>query len=738
MICPQCTFENRDAAENCASCGHALTLPEGTVLAGRYVIKSLLGVGGLGRVYRAHDRMLDELVAVKLLNPEAARSPELSKRFRSEIKLARKVRHRNVCAIHEYGEHEGYRFVAMELVDGVDLHRILRERGPLPTPDAFDVAIQVSKGLSAIHAAGVLHRDLKTPNIMRDSKGDVRLLDFGIAKLITPTGTAITAVQKVVGTPEYMSPEQIRGDELDERSDIYGLGIVIYEIFSGSVPFRGRSPLDTLVKHMNTPPPLYGEAAARFPASLVPVLRTCLAKLPEQRYRSARELIDALRFARDVVYPGALVTPPERSRVTPMSGLETKASGASAEAPSRASAPVSASRPLTPRPMAVLRPAAVAPPLSPPRTTPSSGRPTLPPPRNATPSQEERPVPRVLPADPVPTVATVDSREPDASLPLRSDEAPPSNDASVPLPVSPAPSVGWRGSGLGAAMALLGLSATVGAWFWQRQALSPRTPPHTAAAPAMPPTQVAGTSGAVAPSATPPTRAESKAPSEPEGDVAATSPGKALTPEPTPAAAVKPTPPPAMASSASWDIEMTPAGEVEVDGRLVGLAPLRGLQLPRGTRVLKLSHPEYWPLTRRVVVEAGKADRLNLYLAWESVARTQSRTAPFANPLDDSPTDPDFMSGLQQMSEGSFREALLTLEPVARRLELAGNGKELARAHFYLAVALLELNRRDEAKERFQRALDRDPSFKVPPTAFSPKIVSFFSSARAAAAQTRP
>ena len=313
MTCPGCATENPDAAERCASCGYALALPVGTVLAARYEIRSLLGVGGLGRVYSSHDRMLDEMVAVKVLHPEAARSAELSRRFRSEIKLARKVRHKNVCAIHEYGEHEGYRFVAMELVDGVDLHKVLRQRGRLPPKEAFDIAIQVTKGLAAIHEAGVIHRDLKTPNIMRDARGGVRLLDFGIAKLINPTDTlAVTAVQKVVGTPEYMSPEQIRGDDLDARSDIYGLGIVIYELFMGEVPFKGKSSLDTLVMHMSTPPPIYGPAAARLVPSVVPVLARCLAKHPQDRFGSARELLEALRAARNAeesVPPRQVVAP---------------------------------------------------------------------------------------------------------------------------------------------------------------------------------------------------------------------------------------------------------------------------------------------------------------------------------------------------------------------------------------------------------------------------------------------
>ena len=142
MTCPGCGTENQDTAEACASCGVALVLPVGTVLADRYLVEGLLGVGGLGRVYRAHDRMLEEEVAVKVLHPEAARSPEMAHRFRSEIKLARRVRHRNVCAIHEYGEHGGHRFVAMELVDGVDLHRVLHERGPLPPREAYELSIR--------------------------------------------------------------------------------------------------------------------------------------------------------------------------------------------------------------------------------------------------------------------------------------------------------------------------------------------------------------------------------------------------------------------------------------------------------------------------------------------------------------------------------------------------------------------------------------------------------------------
>src|SRR5262245_48490053 len=316
MNCPDCGAENSNSTETCAACGRGLfTFAPGTLLDNRYEIQQLLGAGGLGRVYRAHDQMLDEVVAVKVLHPEAARSEELSARFRSEIRLARKVRHRNVCAIHEYGEDGPFRYVSMELVDGVDLHRILREKGPLPAREAFEVILQLGRGLQAIHEAGVIHRDLKTPNIMRDVHGDVRLLDFGIAKLISRTGTlAVTSVQKVVGTPEYMSPEQIRGSELDARSDIYAVGIVMYELFTGAVPFQGKTPLDTLLKQVNEPPPLEGEQP-RIPTSMLPVLRKALAKDPNDRHASSADLVDAVRLARKAAFPDAPATPPDTDAI---------------------------------------------------------------------------------------------------------------------------------------------------------------------------------------------------------------------------------------------------------------------------------------------------------------------------------------------------------------------------------------------------------------------------------------
>src|SRR5688572_18790494 len=250
----------------------------------------------MGMVYKARDRRLDEVVAIKVLRPDFGSDPAMATRFRSEIKLARKVRHRNVCAIHDYGEDRGLLYISMEFVEGVDLKQVLRKSGALPPERGYDVAIQIAEGLQAVHDAGIVHRDLKTPNIMSDGAGTARLMDFGVAKRIGEGAATVTG--HIVGTPEYMSPEQAQGLKVDTRSDIYALGIVIYEIFTGQVPFRGETPISTILKHLNDPPPLEGPQAARIPESLKPVLRRCLAKDPEHRYPTARDVRTALEEAR--------------------------------------------------------------------------------------------------------------------------------------------------------------------------------------------------------------------------------------------------------------------------------------------------------------------------------------------------------------------------------------------------------------------------------------------------------
>src|SRR5688572_31157463 len=292
MICPSCSRENEAAAEACFTCGKALhVLTQGARLAGRYEIVSPLGQGGMGRVYKAFDRVLEEHVALKVLRPEFAREPDMARRFLSEIKLARKVSHPNVCRIHEYGEDHGLRYISMELVEGVSLKEHLRAHA-LTNGEAFELALGVAAGLRAVHERGIIHRDFKTSNIMVDGHGRVRLLDFGIARVAGADTGTFTAAGHVMGTPEYMSPEQALGAKLDFRSDIYALGCVVFEIFSGQAVFQGETPLVTLFKHINEAPPLEG-GWAPIPAPLVEPLRVALAKDPADRFETVAQFQEA-------------------------------------------------------------------------------------------------------------------------------------------------------------------------------------------------------------------------------------------------------------------------------------------------------------------------------------------------------------------------------------------------------------------------------------------------------------
>ena len=255
---------------------------------GRYEILSPLGKGGMGMVYKAHDRMLDETVAIKVLRTEFANTGEMAKRFRHEIKLARKVSHRNVCRIHEYGEDGGVRYISMEYVEGTDLKQLARDKGG-SSPDGGLRRRDPDGGRPAGDPRRRHHPPRpEDPQHHARHSGRVRLMDFGIAKIggadRSTGGGGLTTTGQIMGTPEYMSPEQCRGDKIDHRSDIYALGIVVYEIFTGSVPFRGDTPVATIFKHIQDPVPFEGPVAARIPLSAVPVLRKALAKDRADRY----------------------------------------------------------------------------------------------------------------------------------------------------------------------------------------------------------------------------------------------------------------------------------------------------------------------------------------------------------------------------------------------------------------------------------------------------------------------
>ncbi len=252
----------------------------------------------MGVVFKAQDETLDEMVALKFLRPDLTSHGDLARGLRTETKLARSVRHKNVCGIHEYGEDGRLVFISMEYVDGRNLRQILRQGGPPDWETAYDIALQAADGLAAIHGAGVIHRDLKPANIMIDSKDVVRLMDFGIAKVVN-ADIGSTAHGRVVGSPEYMSPEQVRDWSLDFRSDIYSFGVVLFELFTGRVPFRGDSPAATILKHLEEPPPLHGPLAMRLHPAMVPILERALAKDREARYGTCAEMRRDLERARD-------------------------------------------------------------------------------------------------------------------------------------------------------------------------------------------------------------------------------------------------------------------------------------------------------------------------------------------------------------------------------------------------------------------------------------------------------
>ncbi len=260
------------------------------MLAGRYRIVSMLGKGGMGEVYRADDLTLDQAVALKFLPESVADNPDAIDRFRNEVRIARQVSHANVCRVYDLGEIDGHYFLSMEYVDGEDLGSLLRRIGRLPTDKALEIARKLCAGLAAAHEKGVLHRDLKPSNVMLDSRGQVLLTDFGLAGL----AGQIDGAEVRNGTPAYMAPEQLAGEEVTVRSDIYSLGLVLYEIFTGKLPFESDT-LAGLIRARTTTAP---ESPATLVKDLDPaverVILRCLEAKPANRPSSALAVAAAL------------------------------------------------------------------------------------------------------------------------------------------------------------------------------------------------------------------------------------------------------------------------------------------------------------------------------------------------------------------------------------------------------------------------------------------------------------
>jgi len=261
----------------------------GTVLNDRYRITGLLGRGGMGEVYKAEDLKLNQTVALKFLPEHFAEDPAAHERFFSEVRTARQVSHPNVCRVFDIGDVEGSQFLSMEFIDGDDLSSLLRRIGRLPPDKALETARQLCAGLHAVHEAGILHRDFKPANVMIDGRGKARLTDFGIAGLESELKEGAVA-----GTPAYMSPEQITGKELTTKSDIYSLGLVLYEIFTGKQAFTGDTINELLRQHKTSTPTTPSEVIKDIDPLVEQVILRCLEKDPQKRPASALQVALAL------------------------------------------------------------------------------------------------------------------------------------------------------------------------------------------------------------------------------------------------------------------------------------------------------------------------------------------------------------------------------------------------------------------------------------------------------------
>jgi len=316
VTCPKCHLENPDTLKFCGECGTQLIrghepnsqefgivspklptqtlqapirdLTTGATFAGRYQVIEELGKGGMGRVYKVFDTDIKEKVALKLLKPEIASDTETIERFSNELRYARKISHRNVCRMYDLGKSEGTYFITMEYVHGEDLKSMIRMSTGLTVGTVLSIGKQVCDGLAEAHSLGVVHRDLKPQNIMIDKGGNAKIMDFGIARSIRERG--ITGPSVMIGTPEYMSPEQAEAKEVDHRSDIYSLGIILYEMATGKVPFEGDTALSIAMKHKGEIPKSPKEINPNIPADLSGLILKCLEKDKARRYQTAAEL----------------------------------------------------------------------------------------------------------------------------------------------------------------------------------------------------------------------------------------------------------------------------------------------------------------------------------------------------------------------------------------------------------------------------------------------------------------
>ena len=273
----------------------------GDVLAGRYEILKLLGEGGMGAVYKASDRELGRFVALKVIRPELASNASILARFKQELLLSQKVTHRNVIRIYDLGEGEGVKFITMEFIEGEDLRSLIREKQKFSPGEAVEMMQQVCQALDAAHTVGVIHRDLKPQNIMREPSGRILVMDFGLARTVESEG--MTQTGAVVGTMEYMSPEQALGQTLDQRSDIFALGLIMFELLTGKTPFHADSAIASLIKRTQERAGSVSDIDSTIPVGVGSIVNKCLERNPSERYQTAAAVLADLNAWKN---PGAV------------------------------------------------------------------------------------------------------------------------------------------------------------------------------------------------------------------------------------------------------------------------------------------------------------------------------------------------------------------------------------------------------------------------------------------------
>jgi len=314
MICSHCHTPNPTSADVCARCGSGLdvgadpglgatlevsdsaSIHTGADFGPRYHVQSLLGSGGMGKVYKARDRELDRTVAIKVLRPDLMTDPMAMQRFKHELLLASSISHPNILRIHDLGEYNGVKFISMAYVDGGDLTQLMRKEGRLPLERVLNIMRQLAAALAAAHGVNVVHRDLKPQNILLGSEDHIYVTDFGIAKTLESDRTSVTRTGAVLGTPLYMSPEQVEGKPVDHRSDLYTYGLIFYEMLTGVLPFTGDTTFQLMYQRVHQLPKRPETVIPDLPPYLSRICLKCLEKEPPNRYQSATEILSDLEL----------------------------------------------------------------------------------------------------------------------------------------------------------------------------------------------------------------------------------------------------------------------------------------------------------------------------------------------------------------------------------------------------------------------------------------------------------